>query len=262
MCIRDKQRVLEVHIEGVKTRQELKLFQSHNLHCYSRERAKRKEQETLQRQQHFLYTQFVCHPGIILHASIYHPNLIPWSYTPPAQFLINTTTPHRLLSQHLRPLPLSYQIMPPPSHWVLRISQHLGLSITQFLPHHAQISANIPKYILISSARWQYPYWLNWKTRRSKPVSKNFVTDKLHHDTWNCYLMWGFVLAHLPSNTRSNLELRWSCNAFRSELMLLSASTLRNICQREYSLRVDASKKQLPSRNDVSLALDGWTSTN
>jgi hypothetical protein len=30
----------------------------------------------------------------------------------------------------------------------------------------------------------------------------------------------------------------------------------------EYALTVDAIKKQLPSRNKVSLALDGWTSTN
>jgi hypothetical protein len=30
----------------------------------------------------------------------------------------------------------------------------------------------------------------------------------------------------------------------------------------EYGLTVDAIKKQLPSRNTVSLASDGWTSTN
>jgi len=51
-------------------------------------------------------------------------------------------------------------------------------------------------------------------------------------------------------------------NASRGELMLPSASTLSNICRREYSLTVDAIKKQLPSRNDVCLACDGWTSTN
>jgi len=44
--------------------------------------------------------------------------------------------------------------------------------------------------------------------------------------------------------------------------VLLSASTLSNIRRREYTLTVDAIKKQLPSRNKVSLALDGWTSTN
>jgi len=38
--------------------------------------------------------------------------------------------------------------------------------------------------------------------------------------------------------------------------------TLRNICRRDYALTVDAIKKQLPLRNKVSLALDGWTSTN
>ena len=74
--------------------------------------------------------------------------------------------------------------------------------------------------------------------------------------------MLGFVSAHIPWNAISNLELRRSYNALRSELVLPSASTLSNICQREYTLTVDAIKKQLPSTNKVSLALDGWTSTN
>jgi len=37
---------------------------------------------------------------------------------------------------------------------------------------------------------------------------------------------------------------------------------MSNLCRREYTLTVDAIKKQLPSTNKVSLALDGWTSTN
>jgi len=44
--------------------------------------------------------------------------------------------------------------------------------------------------------------------------------------------------------------------------VLLSATTVGNIRQREYSLTMDAIKKQLPSHNEVSLALDGWTSPN
>jgi len=42
----------------------------------------------------------------------------------------------------------------------------------------------------------------------------------------------------------------------------LSATTLSNIGQREYALTIDAIKEQLPSRDKVSLALDGWTSMN
>ena len=41
-----------------------------------------------------------------------------------------------------------------------------------------------------------------------------------------------------------------------------SATTPSNIYRREYALTVDAIKKQLPSRNTVSLALNGWTSPN
>jgi len=44
--------------------------------------------------------------------------------------------------------------------------------------------------------------------------------------------------------------------------VLPSATTLSNICRRECALTVDAIKKQLPVQNKVSLALDGWTSTN
>jgi len=74
--------------------------------------------------------------------------------------------------------------------------------------------------------------------------------------------MLGFVSAHIQWNALSNLEQQQSYNALCSELVLPSASTLSNICPREYSLTVDAIKKQLPTRNKVSLALDGWTSTN
>jgi len=74
--------------------------------------------------------------------------------------------------------------------------------------------------------------------------------------------MLGFVSAHIPWNAISNLELQRSYKALRDDLALLSATTLSNICRREYALTVDAIKKQLPVRNKVSLALDGWTSTN
>jgi len=59
--------------------------------------------------------------------------------------------------------------------------------------------------------------------------------------------MLDFVWAHIPLNAISNLELQWSFNALRSELVLLSASTLSNIRRREYTVTVDAIKNQLPS---------------
>ena len=74
--------------------------------------------------------------------------------------------------------------------------------------------------------------------------------------------MVGFVSAHIPWNEISNLELRWSYKALREDIVRLSATTLSNICRREYALTVHAIKKQLPLRNKVSLALAGWTSTN
>jgi hypothetical protein len=74
--------------------------------------------------------------------------------------------------------------------------------------------------------------------------------------------MLEFVLAHIPWNTLSNLKLWRSYRAIFDDLVLLAATTLSNICGREYALTVDAIQKQLPSQNKVSLGLDGWISTN
>jgi hypothetical protein len=74
--------------------------------------------------------------------------------------------------------------------------------------------------------------------------------------------MLGFVSAHIPWNAISNLELRRSYKELHDDIVLSSATTHSNICRREYSLTVDAIKKQMPLRNTATLALDGWTSTN
>jgi len=68
--------------------------------------------------------------------------------------------------------------------------------------------------------------------------------------------MLGFLSARIPCNAISNLELRRSYKVFRDDLLLPSATTLSNICRREYALTVGAIKKQLPLRNKVCLALD------
>ena len=44
--------------------------------------------------------------------------------------------------------------------------------------------------------------------------------------------------------------------------MLPSATTLTIICWRDYALTMYAMQKQLPSQNQVCLALDGWISRN
>jgi len=74
--------------------------------------------------------------------------------------------------------------------------------------------------------------------------------------------MLGFISAHIPWNAISNLELRWSYKALPDDLVLTSATTLSKICRREYALTADATKKQLPLLNKLSVPLDGWTSTN
>jgi len=50
------------------------MFQSRTIACYTRERVKREEKKTHQRQQPLFIYNFVCHPRTILHALKYHPN--------------------------------------------------------------------------------------------------------------------------------------------------------------------------------------------
>jgi len=51
------------------------------------------------------------------------------------------------------------------------------------------------------------PYWPKWQTKCSKLADKDIETSEFHQDTWNRYLMLGFVSAHIPWNAISNLEL-------------------------------------------------------
>ena len=74
--------------------------------------------------------------------------------------------------------------------------------------------------------------------------------------------MLGFVLGHIPWNAKSNLELGRLYKALRDDLVLPSATTLSNLCWREYALTVDAIEKQLWSCIEVALSLDEWTSPN
>jgi len=106
------------------------------------------------------------------------------------------------------------------------------------------------------------PYWPKWQTKHCKLAAKDFDTSGFHQDTWNQYLMIGSVSAHIPWTVISNLELRRSIESLRDDLVLPSGTTLSTICRRESALTVDLIKKELPSRNKVSLALDGSTSTN
>jgi len=106
------------------------------------------------------------------------------------------------------------------------------------------------------------PYWLKWETIWSKLAAKDFETSEFHQDTWIHYLTLGFLSAHIPWNPISNLDLRPSYKALHDGLVQPSTTTLSNICQREYALTVDAIKKLWLSLKKVSLALDGWTSTN
>jgi hypothetical protein len=100
------------------------------------------------------------------------------------------------------------------------------------------------------------------KTKCSKLADKDFETSEFHQDTWNHYLIFGFVSAHIQWKAISNLQLRRSCKALPDDLVLPCATTVSNISRREYALTVDVFKKQLRLRNEVGLALDGWTSTN
>jgi len=104
--------------------------------------------------------------------------------------------------------------------------------------------------ITIVSSQWKIifdiqvdPYCPKWQKNCSKLAAKHFETSECHQDTWNRYLMLVFVSAHIPWNSISNLELRRSYKALCDDLVLQSATTLSNICQRESALTVDAIRK-------------------
>jgi len=104
--------------------------------------------------------------------------------------------------------------------------------------------------------------WPKWQTKCSKQPAKDFETSKFHQDMSNRYVMLGFVSVHIPWNAMSNLEPWRSYKPLRDHLVLPPAMTLSNLRRKEYALTMDAIKKQLPIRNEVSLAFEGWTSTN
>ena len=106
------------------------------------------------------------------------------------------------------------------------------------------------------------PDWQKWQTKSSKLAAKDFEGSEFHQDTCHRYLILGFVLSHISWKTISNPKLWWSYKALQSNFVLPSATTLSNICWREYTLTVDAINKQWPSQNIGSVALDGWTSMN
>ena len=106
------------------------------------------------------------------------------------------------------------------------------------------------------------PYWPKWQTKCSKLAPKHFEPSKFRQDMWNRYHMLGFHSANIPWKAISNLGLWRSYEALCYDLVLPSAMIFHNISSWKYALTEDAIKKQLPLRNKVSLALDGWTSTN
>jgi len=101
--------------------------------CNTRERLKREEKEIFQHVTTSLYIHFIWHPQTIPHAPMYHLNISSWCYWPQTQLLINTTTPHCPMSQHLTPLPYHNKLyrdhLTTPSRHS-HISQHLRLSVT------------------------------------------------------------------------------------------------------------------------------------
>jgi hypothetical protein len=106
------------------------------------------------------------------------------------------------------------------------------------------------------------PSWQKWQIKCSKLAANDCETSKFHQETWNRYHILRFVPAHSTCHVKSNLELRRSNKTLRDDLFLPSTTTLSNINRSEYALTVDAIKKQMPWRNEVTLALDSWTSTN
>ena len=103
-----------------------------------------------------------------------------------------------------------------------------------------------------------YVYFLNWQTNLFDVAAMDIETAEYHQDNCNCILMLRFVLADIRLKTISYAAPRCLFNAWQSEIVWHLANTPSNICRREYILPAEAIKKQLLSRNKVSLPLDSW----
>src|SRR5258705_311048 len=85
----------------------------------------------------------------------------------------------------------------------------------------------------------------------------DFETTEFPQDMWNHDLMRRFLLSQITSNAISNHKLWQSSKAFRSDLVLLPAMTLSNICWMEYANTMDALKMQCRHEKElVQLLLD------
>jgi len=147
MWYHNRNRVLEVGSETSTINQESELYQSVNWLGYTRKRVTRQEKEILQHLTTSLYVQFVRLPRIILHASMYHLNLSPWTYTPPHDSL--STNPHHVIqhpntsdhfvitSNYTASTTPHFPHFPPPS------SQCLHLSVTPVPCIHANAFLSI-----------------------------------------------------------------------------------------------------------------------
>jgi len=49
------------------------------------------------------------------------------------------------------------------------------------------------------------PYCPKWQTKRSKLPAKDFENSEIPQDTWNDYLMLGYLSTHIPWNAISIL---------------------------------------------------------
>jgi len=83
-------------------------------------------------------------------------------------------------------------------------------------------------------------YWPKWQTKRYKLAAEDFETSEFHQETWNRYLMLGFVSAHIPWNGTLNQALWRIYKALHNAPVLRSTPTPCNIRWGECALTVDA----------------------
>jgi hypothetical protein len=72
--------------------------------------------------------------------------------------------------------------------------------------------------------------------KHSKLANMDSDSSEYHQDIRIWYLMVGFASAQIPWHDISNVDLWRSNNTLHDNLMLSSATSLRNICHREYAL--------------------------
>ena len=99
--------------------------------------------------------------------------------------------------------------------------------------------------------------------KRNRQVDSDLpVEDHFDQAIWDRYLLIGLLSALVPIHSLFNSEFRRIFTALRPDISIPSVSKIRRLLAVEYDSTIQTIRQSIPEQQKVSLALDGWTSSN